>query len=206
MAQLDYLIKLKDGWDGPDSRAISPVAISNYICTIQALEEVHEDFDEPMGTTSGGIRLELSRDDLSMILEYEFDGTVWLYSERDGKTIADRTIAFDVQKVTYFVENGELCSFTDVSQAVLDTPVFIEVKDSPTIGDLLTGILAEIWVKKEGFDPTCPLGDPDWRNQIYRSLARAGFFKYDGEASTRIEAENLVYQAIAALYKRPGEK
>ncbi|MFA1703044.1 hypothetical protein ACDT10_08985 [Mycobacterium intracellulare] len=78
MSRLDSLVALKDGWDGPNSVAVSKQALLNYTRFIDLLGPRLRVDAEPMATAGGGIRMEWDRGAYSFIAEIEGNGGMFL--------------------------------------------------------------------------------------------------------------------------------
>jgi hypothetical protein len=78
VSQLDSLLSLKDGWDGPNSVAVTNEALGGYSRFILLLGSRLRVDAEPMATPNGGIRMEWERGGDSYIAEIEGNGGTFL--------------------------------------------------------------------------------------------------------------------------------
>ncbi|MFV9634859.1 hypothetical protein [Mycobacterium neumannii] len=108
MSRLDSLLALRDGWDGPNSIAVSKQALMNYTRFIDLLGPRLRMDAEPMATPGGGIRMEWERGPYSYIAELEGNGGMFLC--RLGQTPDDdREIELpytDLRMLMEFFEGG----------------------------------------------------------------------------------------------------
>lgn len=107
MSSLDLLIRLKDGWYGKESRAISPKAVSCYVQLVQAFDEFPLEL-EPMGLprADGGILMEWSKGDSIFMIEIYNNGHAWIYREDNEILAVNEYFIFDYKKIKYFIEQG----------------------------------------------------------------------------------------------------
>jgi len=112
MSRLDSLVALKDGWDGPNSVAVSNQAFMNYTRFLDLLGPRLRIDAEPMATPSGGIRMEWERGPYSYIAEIEGNGGMFLC--RLGPTPDD-----DREIELPYVDLRALAQFFEVGPIVL---------------------------------------------------------------------------------------
>lgn len=100
MAKLVTIERLQDGWDGPGSLAVKPIAFQGYRDLVDRFLQVPVEL-EPMPTPRGGLRMEWDRGEYSYVAEIEGDGGMFLCAI--GPTESDdyelELEKFDVQKL-----------------------------------------------------------------------------------------------------------
>ena len=112
MPLLSELALLRDGWNGPGSKAISSRALANYAFLVNAFDnQIPEDL-EPMAWDDGSIDLEWDRVNCrdSFCAQIKADGGMWLCILADRDTPdGERTYPeFDAQALKAFYETGRI--------------------------------------------------------------------------------------------------
>lgn len=112
MSRLADLAELKDGWNGPHSKAIRPRAIAAYIALTAAFDGRVPRALEPMSWDNGGIKLEWDRGEWTYFADLEPDGGMCLCKIGplgDDSGDEDRTYPiFDAAILKRFYETGRI--------------------------------------------------------------------------------------------------
>ncbi len=111
MAHLSDLERLRDGWDGPGSKAIPTQVFANYATLVAAFDSRIPSDLEPTARGNGAIVLEWERGRLSFTAELEPDGGMWL-CRLNLRFVADdedhQFSAFDAAVVKQFYDTGHI--------------------------------------------------------------------------------------------------
>ncbi|MET8648482.1 hypothetical protein [Nocardia aurea] len=110
MTALSALAELRDGWDGPGSKAIPTRMFASYASLAAEFGgRIPADL-EPMAGHDGGIRLEWSRPPEHFSADIEPDGGLYLcrLAESDGDDEERQYPAFDRAVLRRFYETGRI--------------------------------------------------------------------------------------------------
>lgn len=96
-----------------------------------------------------------------------------------------------------------------MSRELLLVPMQENDAGAATVGGYLQALLSKLWQEEEGFSGKRPFGNSGWADELYRPLIAAGKVEggkldEDGRALERGEADDVVFEAIEALFTEPA--
>ncbi len=95
-----------------------------------------------------------------------------------------------------------------MSRELLLVPMGENDAGAATVGGYLQALLLKLWEEEEGFSGKRPFGNSGWSYELYRPLIAAGKVEggkldEDGGVQEKGDADQVVYEAIEALFAEP---
>jgi hypothetical protein len=112
VTRLRSLAELRDGWDGPNSRAPLEAPVCSYLELVESLGLDVRSEIEPMASPDGGLRIEWDRGSCTYIAELQGDGRMYLCVLGDiDSDDHDATFAsVDMPALVRFIQDGTIVS------------------------------------------------------------------------------------------------
>lgn len=112
MSRLEALADLKDGWNGPRSKAIHPRAFANYAALVAVFDDRIPRALEPMPWDDGGVNLEWDRGEWTYFADIQPGGGMYLCKvgpvDDDSQDEDHTYLEFDAAIVRKFYETGRI--------------------------------------------------------------------------------------------------